>query len=163
MPKHGTSGAYDTAPANTTVTGENDISTEMTFTIEKISMDAGIFYCPYVPLQEHFSTTYPIQWNLHNPLRVFMVLMQKVNLRTFFLESAEILAEINREVVRRDSNFLWRLVRPQEKTTVGIFDLDTDSNGRWMVEKFKGLMMQIEIGNQIKLQREHKEEKVILS
>jgi hypothetical protein len=29
-------------------------------------------------------------------------------------------------------------------TTSGIFDLDTDSNGRWMVEKFKGLMMQIE-------------------
>jgi hypothetical protein len=57
--------------------------------------------------------------------------------------SAEILAEINREVVRT-------IYTNAEKgaavntTTAGIFDLDTDSNGRWSVERFKGLMFQLE-------------------
>jgi hypothetical protein len=57
--------------------------------------------------------------------------------------SAEILAEINREVVRT-------IYINAEKgaavntTTAGIFDLDTDSNGRWSVERFKGLMFQLE-------------------
>ena len=57
--------------------------------------------------------------------------------------SAEILAEINREVVRT-------IYINAEKgaavntTNAGIFDLDTDSNGRWSVERFKGLMFQLE-------------------
>ena len=57
--------------------------------------------------------------------------------------SAEILAEINREVVRT-------IYINAEKgaavntTTAGVFDLDTDSNGRWSVERFKGLMFQLE-------------------
>ena len=57
--------------------------------------------------------------------------------------SAEILAEINREVVRT-------IYINAEKgaatntTTAGIFDLDTDSNCRWSVERFKGLMFQLE-------------------
>ena len=57
--------------------------------------------------------------------------------------SAEILAEINREVVR---NIYVSAVKgaASNTTTSGIFDLDTDSNGRWSVEKFKGLMFQIE-------------------
>ena len=57
--------------------------------------------------------------------------------------SAEILAEINREVVRR----IYRTAvegAAVNTTTAGTFDLDTDSNGRWSVEKFKGLMFQIE-------------------
>jgi len=57
--------------------------------------------------------------------------------------STEILAEINREVVRS----IYKTARPGAQintTTAGIFDLDTDSNGRWSVEKFKGLMFQIE-------------------
>ena len=57
--------------------------------------------------------------------------------------SAEILAEINREVVR---NIYVSAVKGAavNTTTAGIFDLDTDSNGRWSVEKFKGLMFAIE-------------------
>ena len=62
--------------------------------------------------------------------------------------SSEILAEINREVVRT-------IYKNAEKgasantgtvntTSEGIFDLDTDSNGRWSVERFKGLMFQVE-------------------
>ena len=56
--------------------------------------------------------------------------------------SAEILAEINREVVREVNN--------QAKTgaaataSAGTFNLDVDANGRWSVEKFKGLLFQIE-------------------
>jgi len=57
--------------------------------------------------------------------------------------SAEILAEINREVVR--SVYIGAEKGAQANTTTsGIFDLDTDSNGRWSVERFKGLMFQLE-------------------
>jgi hypothetical protein len=57
--------------------------------------------------------------------------------------SAEILAEINREVVR--TIYTKAKKGAQVNTTnAGIFDLDTDSNGRWSVEKFKGLMFQLE-------------------
>ena len=65
--------------------------------------------------------------------------------------SAEILAEINREVVR--SIYRTAEVGAADNdnsdatintTTAGIFDLDTDSNGRWSVERFKGLMFQLE-------------------
>jgi len=59
------------------------------------------------------------------------------------LLSSEILAEINREVVRT----IYTVAKPGAKNNVanaGIFDLDVDSNGRWSVEKFKGLMFQIE-------------------
>jgi hypothetical protein len=57
--------------------------------------------------------------------------------------SAEILAEINREVIRT----IYKVARPGAQagtTTAGVFNLDTDSNGRWMVEKIKGLAFQIE-------------------
>ena len=57
--------------------------------------------------------------------------------------SSEILAEINREVVRT----VYTIAKPgaQNNTAnAGIFDLDVDSNGRWSVEKFKGLMFQVE-------------------
>jgi hypothetical protein len=57
--------------------------------------------------------------------------------------SAEILAEINREIVRTINVSAVR-GSASGTTTAGIFDLDTDSNGRWSVEKFKGLMFHIE-------------------
>ena len=56
--------------------------------------------------------------------------------------SAEILAEINREVVRTIG--LTASSGATDTTSAGTFDLDVDSNGRWSVEKFKGLMFQIE-------------------
>jgi hypothetical protein len=57
--------------------------------------------------------------------------------------STEILAEINREVVRTIN--LTATVGAQENvTTAGTFNLDVDANGRWSVEKFKGLMFQLE-------------------
>lgn len=57
--------------------------------------------------------------------------------------STEILAEINREVIRS----IYKVAEQgavQNTATAGIFDLDVDSNGRWSVEKFKGLLFQIE-------------------
>ena len=57
--------------------------------------------------------------------------------------STEILAEINREVVRTIYGTA-KLGAQVGTTTRGKFDLDTDSNGRWMVEKIKGLAFQIE-------------------
>jgi hypothetical protein len=57
--------------------------------------------------------------------------------------STEILAEINREVIRT----VYASAKPGAQygtTTSGYFDLDTDSNGRWSVERFKGLIFQIE-------------------
>jgi hypothetical protein len=57
--------------------------------------------------------------------------------------SSEILAEINREVIRT----IYKIAEQgatENVATQGVFDLDTDSNGRWSVEKFKGLLFQIE-------------------
>lgn len=57
--------------------------------------------------------------------------------------SAEILAEINREVIRT----IYKIAKTGAQvgtTTPGTFNLDTDSNGRWMVEKVKGLAFQLE-------------------
>ena len=57
--------------------------------------------------------------------------------------SSEVLAEINREVVRT----VYRVAKKGAQNNVanpGIFDLDVDSNGRWSVEKFKGLLFQVE-------------------
>ena len=76
--------------------------------------------------------------------------------------SAEILAEINREVVR--SVIITAERGATEGTTAsGIFDLDTDSNGRWSVEKFKGLMFQVEReANQIAKQTRRGKGNIIL-
>jgi len=57
--------------------------------------------------------------------------------------STEILAEINREVIRT----IYKVAEQgavANTATAGVFDLDVDSNGRWSVEKFKGLLFQIE-------------------
>jgi hypothetical protein len=56
--------------------------------------------------------------------------------------SSEILAEINREVVRNVN--LQAKTGAADTATAGTFNLDVDANGRWSVEKFKGLLFQIE-------------------
>ena len=58
--------------------------------------------------------------------------------------SAEILAEINREVVRTILTKAKIGALQSSTATSGIFDVATDSDGRWMAEKFKGLIMQLE-------------------
>lgn len=57
--------------------------------------------------------------------------------------STELLTEINREVIRT-INFVAKQGAQENVATTGFFDLDTDSNGRWSVEKFKGLHFHVE-------------------
>jgi len=56
--------------------------------------------------------------------------------------SSEILAEINREVVRTVNS--QAKLGAADTASAGTFNLDVDANGRWSVEKFKGLLFQIE-------------------
>jgi hypothetical protein len=58
--------------------------------------------------------------------------------------SQEILFEINREVIRTIYSAAQPGAQTGATTTFGTFDLDTDANGRWSVERFKGLLFQIE-------------------
>jgi hypothetical protein len=54
------------------------------------------------------------------------------------------MAEINREVIRTVTHKLKQVRTPRRFAINGIFDLSTDADGRWSVEKFKGLIVQIE-------------------
>jgi hypothetical protein len=58
--------------------------------------------------------------------------------------SAEIMAEINREVIRTINSQAKTGAATGNTAVNGIFDLSTDADGRWSVEKFKGLIVQIE-------------------
>jgi hypothetical protein len=103
---------------------------EMAFTIEKTSVTAKTR-----ALKAEYTT------ELAQDLKAVHGLDAETELSNIL--SNEILAEINREVVRRIyKNARWGAAT--NVTTAGTFDLDTDSNGRWSVEKFKGLMYQIE-------------------
>jgi hypothetical protein len=121
---------FTTHSALTNTAGEGDVTGEMSFSIEKVSVAAGT---------RALKGSYSME--LAQDLRAVHGLDAEAELANIL--SSEILAEINREVIRKI--YIGAKVGAQVGTTTGgIFDLDTDSNGRWMVEKFKGLMMQIE-------------------
>ena len=120
---------YSTTVGLETADGEGDIGQEMSFSIEKISIAAAT---------RALKGSYSME--LAQDLRAVHGLDAEGELANIL--SAEILAEINREVVRKI--YINAKISDTPSTTTGIFDLDTDSNGRWMVEKFKGLMMHIE-------------------
>lgn len=103
---------------------------EMAFSIEKVSVTAR---------SRALKAEYTME--LAQDLRAVHGLDAEQELSNIL--SAEILAEINREVVRT-INYSAVAGAQKNTATAGTFDLDTDSNGRWMVEKFKGLMFQIE-------------------
>ena len=124
-----TATVYSSGSAMTTTSGEGDISNEMTFTIEKVSVAAGT---------RALKGSYSME--LAQDLRAVHGLDAEGELANIL--SAEILSEINREVVRKI--YINAKISDTPSTNTGVFDLDTDSNGRWMVEKFKGLMMHIE-------------------
>lgn len=64
--------------------------------------------------------------------------------------SKEIMSETNREIIRSINMTATTGAQQGDLANAGTFDLDIDSNGRWMVEKFKGLLHQIDReGNQI--------------
>ena len=103
---------------------------EMAFSIEKVSVTAK---------SRALKAEYSLE--LAQDLKAIHGLDAETELSNIL--SAEILAEINREVIR---TLIVTAVQGAREgtTTAGIFDLDTDSNGRWSVEKFKGLMFQVE-------------------
>ena len=121
---------YSSTVGMETDAGETDIGQEMSFSIEKISVAAGT---------RALKGSYSME--LQQDLRAVHGLDAEAELANIL--SGEILAEINREVVRK-IYINAKLGAAVGTTSAGMFDLDTDSNGRWMVEKFKGLMMQIE-------------------
>ncbi len=58
--------------------------------------------------------------------------------------STEILAEINREIIRTINTQAKLGAQTSNVTSPGIFDLSTDADGRWSAEKFKGLVVQLD-------------------
>ena len=129
-------GVYNTGSGMSTAQGEalgttaNAAYTEMSFSIEKSLVAAK---------ERALKASYTIE--LAQDLKTVHGLEAESTLADIL--TAELLAEINREVIRS----IIITAKPGSQTnttTAGIFDLDTDSNGRWSVEKFKGLMFQIE-------------------
>ena len=108
----------------------NNAFAEMNFSIEKVTVTAR---------SRALKAEYTME--LAQDLKAVHGLDAETELANIL--STEILAEINREVVR--TVYRSAVVGAQYGvTTAGTFDLDTDSNGRWSVEKFKGLVFQIE-------------------
>jgi len=103
---------------------------EMAFSIEKVSVTAK---------SRALKAEYSME--LAQDLKAIHGLDAETELANIL--QAEILAEINREVVRT-INLTAVSGAQNNVASSGTFDLDVDSNGRWMVEKFKGLMFQIE-------------------
>jgi len=127
-------GAYTTGTGMSTATAEGlgDSSTfeEMAFSIEKTSVTAK---------SRALKAEYTIE--LAQDLKSVHGLDAEGELSNIL--STEILAEINREVIR--TVYTSAKAGAQVGTaTAGEFDLDVDANGRWSVEKFKGLLFQIE-------------------
>ena len=127
---------YNTGSGMSTAQGEalgtlaNTDFPQMAFTIEKVTVTANT---------RALKAEYTME--LAQDLKAIHGLDAETELANIL--SAEILAEINREVVRTIN--ITAVNGAQDNTTTpGIFDLDTDSNGRWSVEKFKGLMFQLE-------------------
>ena len=129
-------GTYTSATGMTTAQAEalgdttDDAFAEMAFSIEKHTVTA---------VSRALKAEYTME--LAQDLKAIHGLDAETELANIL--SAEILTEINREVIR---NIYFSAVKGAQvnTTNAGIFDLDTDSNGRWSVEKFKGLLFGLE-------------------
>ena len=123
-------GAMGTANAEAIgITGGTAIP-EMAFSIEKVSVTAK---------SRALKAEYTME--LAQDLKAIHGLDAETELSNIL--TTEILAEINREVVRTIAITATQGAQ-SGTTTAGRFDLDVDANGRWSVEKFKGLMFQVE-------------------
>ena len=122
--------AMGTANAEALGTGSGAAFNVMGFSIEKVTVTAK---------SRALKAEYTME--LAQDLKAIHGLDAETELSNIL--SSEILSEINREVIRT-INVTAVQGAQDNVTTPGIFDLDTDSNGRWSVEKFKGLMFQIE-------------------
>jgi hypothetical protein len=110
--------------------GDDNQFQEMAFSIEKVLVEAK---------SRALRAEYTLE--LAQDLKAIHGLSAEAELANIL--STEILAEINREVIRT----IYKVAEQGaavNTATPGIFDLDIDSNGRWSVEKFKGLLFQIE-------------------
>ena len=128
-------GTYTTGSGFTTTQAETlgdgtDEFAEMAFSIDKVTVTAK---------SRALKAEYTME--LAQDLKAIHGLDAETELANIL--SSEILAEINREVVRTIYSHA-KAGAQVNTTTAGIFDLDTDSNGRWSVEKFKGLLFQLE-------------------
>ena len=124
-----TGSGMSTAEAETLGDGTDEFA-EMAFSIDKVTVTAK---------SRALKAEYTME--LAQDLKAIHGLDAETELANIL--SSEILAEINREVVRT----IYTTAKAGAQvntTTAGIFDLDTDSNGRWSVEKFKGLLFQLE-------------------
>ena len=128
--------AYDVGQGMVTGDAENlgntagDQFNQMAFSIEKVTVTAK---------SRALKAEYSLE--LAQDLKAIHGLNAEAELANIL--STEILAEINREVIRT----IYKIAEQgavENTATAGIFDLDVDSNGRWSVEKFKGLLFQIE-------------------
>ena len=135
-PDSGVTGStYSVGQGMTTAQAEDlgtsgDAFNEMAFSIEKVTVTAK---------SRALKAEYSLE--LAQDLKAIHGLNAEAELANIL--STEILAEINREVIRT----IYRVAETGATTNVatsGAFDLDVDSNGRWSVEKFKGLIFQIE-------------------
>ena len=116
-------------PLRTLATGNNAFN-QMAFSIEKVTVTAK---------SRALKAEYSLE--LAQDLKAIHGLNAEAELANIL--STEILAEINREVIRT----IYKVAEQgavSNTATAGEFDLDIDSNGRWSVEKFKGLLFQIE-------------------
>lgn len=131
----GNSELYNFAAAMSTAQAEKLGSTgnvdfnQMSFSIDKVTATAKSR-----ALKAEYST------ELAQDLKAIHGLDAETELSTIL--SAEILTEINREIVRTIN--LSGVQGAATTTTAGTFDLDVDANGRWAQEKYKGMLMQIE-------------------
>jgi len=131
-----TSTAYNVGQGMNTGDAENlgsaagDQFNQMAFSIEKVTVTAK---------SRALKAEYSLE--LAQDLKAIHGLNAEAELANIL--SSEILAEINREVIRT----IYKIAEQgaaENVATQGVFDLDVDSNGRWSVEKFKGLLFQIE-------------------
>ncbi len=129
----GSTGAANTANSGggvaTADMETNSAFTEMTFSIEKDTVTAKSR-----ALKAEYST------ELAQDLKAVHGLDAETELANIL--TSEVLAEINRELIRTIYTTATRGCA--DTTNAGTFDLDTDANGRWSVEKFKGLLFQVE-------------------
>lgn len=123
-------GGMSTAQAEALGTDSNAVFAQMSFSIEKVTVTAK---------SRALKAEYTME--LAQDLKAIHGLDAETELSNIL--SAELMAEINREVVR--TIILCASTGTPNTVTAGTFDLDVDSNGRWSAEKYKGLMMQIDI------------------
>lgn len=128
-----TTGTGMTTPQGETLGtgGANPAFAEMAFSIERIAVEART---------RKLKAEYSLE--LAQDMKSIHGIDSEAELSNIL--SAEILAEINREVIRTIYSTALPGAHGGTTATAGVFDLDVDANGRWSVEKFKGLMFQME-------------------